>query len=279
MMRRTLGTWGMKAVLLIAAVYFVVPIWWLIVSATKSSSDLFGSPPLWFGGSFDLFENLTTVFTHQGGLFSRWLLNTFFYAGIGAAGATLISAAAGYVLAKFIFRGRQLIFNSVLASILLPSSLLVMPLYLLFTQLGFINTIWAVLVPAFASPFGVFLARLYAADSVADELLDAARVDGAGEIRIFFTIALRVMGPALVTIYLFSFVGIWNNFFLPMVTLTSSELWPVTLGLFFWNSQPSQINYDLVVTGALVSTIPLIIAFIGLQRFWRADLTAGAVKM
>lgn len=278
-MPRTLNRLAVRAVLLISAVYFIIPIWWLVVSATKSSSELFGTAPLWFGSSFELWDNIVAVFAEQGGLFPRWLANTFLYAGLGAVGATLISGAAGYVLAKFHFRGREGIFLTILASILLPASLLVMPLYLLFSQLGMINTIWAILVPALASPFGVFLSRVYAADSVSDDLLDAARVDGAGEVRIFFNIALRVMSPALVTIFLFTFVGIWNNFFLPMVTLTSSDLWPVTLGLFFWNSHPSQLNYDLVITGALLSTLPLIVAFIGLQKFWRADLTAGSVKM
>ena len=99
--------------------------------------------------------------------------------------------------------------------------------------------------------------RIYAKDSISDDLIAAARVDGAGDLRIFFTICLRIMSPALITVFLFSFVGIWNNFFLPMVTLTDNSLWPVTLGLYFLNSQPSQMNYNLVITGALLSTIPL----------------------
>ncbi|MFK3671073.1 carbohydrate ABC transporter permease [Leifsonia aquatica] len=268
-----------RAALLLGAVYFLLPIWWLVVSATKSSTELFGTPPLWFGGRFALVDNLQAILTTQDGLFVRWLLNTFLYAGVGAVGATVLSAAAGYVLSKYRFRGREAIFFGILASVLLPAALLVMPLYLLFSQLGLINTIWAVLIPSLVSPFGVFLSRIYAQDSVSDDLLAAARIDGAGEIRIFFTIALRIMSPALVTVFLFSFVGIWNNFFLPMVTLTDNSLWPVTLGLFFLNSQPSQMNYNLVITGALLSTLPLIAAFFGLQKFWRADLSAGAMKM
>lgn len=278
-MPQYLGRNVVRALLGLASLYFLLPIWWLLVSATKSSSQLFGSPPLWFADSFRLFDNIQAVMTQQGGLFPRWLLNTFFYAGVGALGATLFSAAAGYVFAKYQFRGKEAIFLGILASMLLPAALLVMPQYLLFTNVGIINTIWAVLIPAVVSPFGVFLARIYAAESVPDEMIEAARVDGAGDVRIFFTMSLRMMTPALVTIYLFSFVGIWNNFFLPMVTLSDSRLWPVTLGLFFWNTQPSQMYYHLVITGALIATIPLVIAFIFLQKFWRADLTAGAVKM
>jgi len=278
-MRSTVNKFLLRGVLLLGAVYFLLPIWWLIVSATKSSTQLFGSPPLWFAGGFSLFDNIRDILTTQDGLFGRWLLNTFLYAGVGAAGATLFSAAAGYVLAKYEFRGREAIFVAILASVLLPAALLVIPLYLLFSQLGIINTIWAVLIPSVVSPFGVFLSRIYAKDSISDDLIAAARVDGAGDLRIFFTISLRIMSPALITVFLFSFVGIWNNFFLPMVTLTDNSLWPVTLGLYFLNSQPSQMNYNLVITGALLSTIPLIAAFFGLQKFWRADLSAGAMKM
>ncbi|HVK24536.1 MAG TPA: carbohydrate ABC transporter permease [Actinokineospora sp.] len=278
-MPRLAGRVLLRGVLLIGAIYFLIPVWWLITAATKSSSQLFSSSPLWFGENFSLFDNITAVLTRQDGMFLRWMLNSVIYAGGGAAGATLLGAAAGYVFAKLPFRGSGALFGVVLASILLPTSLLVMPLYLLFSSLGLINTMWAVIIPSLASPFGVFLARIAAQESVPDELLEAARIDGAGEARIFFRIALPLMMPALLTVFLFSFVGIWNNFFLPMVTLNDSELWPAMLGLYFWGNQPSELNYHFVITGSLLSIIPLAIAFIGLQRYWRMDLTAGAVKL
>lgn len=268
-----------RGVLLLGVAYFLIPVWWLITASTKSSSQLFSSPPLWFGEHFSLFQNIAAVLTRQDGLFLRWMLNSLIYAGGGAIGATLLSAAAGYIFAKFSFRGKSAVFGMVLASILLPASLLVMPLYLLFSSLGMINTMWAVIIPSLVSPFGVFLARITAEQSVPDELLDAARIDGAGELRVFSTIALRIMGPGLLTVFLFSFVGIWNNFFLPMVTLNDTELWPAMLGLYFWGNQPSELNYHFVITGSLLSIIPLAIAFIGLQKYWRVDLTAGAVKL
>lgn len=269
----------LRGLLLIGAIYFLIPVWWLLTAATKSSSDLFASPPLWFGESFSLFDNVKAVLARQDGLFLRWMLNSVLYAGGGALGATLLGAAAGYAFAKLPFRGAGALFGLVLASILLPASLLVMPLYLLFSSLGMINTIWAVVIPSLASPFAVFLARIAAQEGVPDELVEAARIDGAGEVRIFFTIALPLMVPALITVFLFSFVGIWNNFFLPMVTLDDSELWPAMLGLYFWGNQPSELNYHFVITGSLLSIIPLAIAFIGLQRYWRVDLAAGGVKL
>ncbi|WP_082600691.1 carbohydrate ABC transporter permease [Agromyces sp. Root81] len=268
-----------RGVLLLGVVYFLIPIWWLLTASTKSSSQLFSSPPLWFGEDFALLDNIVAVLTRQDGLFVRWMLNSLIYAGGGAIGATLISAAAGYVFAKYSFPGKGALFGAILASILLPASLLVMPLYLLFSSLGMINTMWAVIIPSLVSPFGVFLARITAQESVPDDLLDAARIDGAGEIRIFSTIALPIMGPALLTVFLFSFVGIWNNFFLPLVTLNDAELWPAMLGLYFWGNQPSELNYHFVITGSLLSIIPLAIAFISLQKYWRVGLTAGAVKI
>jgi multiple sugar transport system permease protein len=137
-----------------------------------------------------------------------------------------------------------------------------------------------VLLPSIVSPFGVYLCRIYAEASVPDELIESARIDGAGELRIFLTIGLRIMTPALVTVFLFQFVGIWNNFFLPLVMLSSPKLYPITLGLFSWQTfqdrQPEL--YQLVVGGAFVSVLPLMIAMIVLQRYWRTGLTEGSVK-
>ena len=139
---------------------------------------------------------------------------------------------------------------------------------------------WAVFLPSIVSPFGVYLARIYAASSVPDELLEAARLDGSNEVRTFFTVATRLMAPALVTIFLFQFVAIWNNFFLPLIMLRDASLFPVTLGLYSWNSAIGQ-NPELrsfVIIGAFVSIVPLIIAFLSLQRFWSGGLAAGSIK-
>ncbi len=266
--------------LFLCAVYFLLPFFWLIVSSTKSAGDLFGTFGFWFAPNFNLFSNLQQLLTYQDGIFVRWLLNTFLYAGVGAVFGTWFSAMAGYALAKYVFRGRDLMFSLVLGAILVPVTALALPLYLLMSGVGLTNTYWAVLLPSFVSPFGVYLSRIYAASAVPDELLEAARIDGANEYRTF-TIALHLMIPALVTIFLFQFVTIWNNYFLPLVMLSDERLFPITVGLQTWNvttAGSSKFLYGLIITGALISSIPLLAGCVVLQRFWRGGLGTGSVK-
>jgi multiple sugar transport system permease protein len=267
------------AVMLVATLYFHTPLWWLFVAATKTRSDFTTTAPLWFA-DFALFDNVAALIGYRDGVFLRWLLNSALYAGVGALLATLFAAMAGYAIAKYTFRGRETLFNVVLGGVLVPATALALPLFLIFSQAGATNTIWAVLLPSLVSPFGVYLSRIYASASVPDEIIEAARIDGAGEVRTFFTVATRLMAPALVTIFLFQFVAIWNNFFLPLIMLRDEALFPVTLGLYVWNTQVSQIPdiRALVVVGSLLSIIPLIITFLGLQRFWQSGLASGGLK-
>jgi multiple sugar transport system permease protein len=266
-------------VMLICAFYFLVPIWWLFVASTKDRSQFTTTNPLWFG-DFNLFENIANLATYRDGVFFRWMLNSILYAGAGALLATLFATMAGYAIAKYAFRGREAAFNVILGGVLVPATAMALPLFLLFSQIGATNTFWSVFLPSLVSPFGVYLARIYATSSVPDEIIEAARIDGAGEVRTFFTVATRLMAPAMVTIFLFQFVSIWNNFFLPLIMLRDEELFPVTMGLYVWNTQVSQIPEirAYVIVGALLSIIPLIIAFLGLQRFWRNGLGAGGLK-
>lgn len=282
--RFSLDSIGAMTILLIFTLYFLIPFFWLVVSATKSQADLFGTFGLWFSPNFNLFTNLQQLFTYQNGIFGRWLLNTLLYAGVGSVVGTFLSAMAGYALAKYVFRGRNMIFSIILGSILVPATTLALPLYLMMSAVGLTNTVWAVLLPSLVNPFGVYLARIYATASVPDELLEAARIDGAGEFRVFTTITIRLLTPALVTILLFGFVGIWTNYFLPLVMFSDPNLFPVTVGLQSWNvtgsnaSAGGQTIYNIIVAGALVSSIPLLIGCILLQRFWRGGLGAGSVK-
>ncbi|MEU3862144.1 carbohydrate ABC transporter permease [Streptomyces sp. NPDC028722] len=265
--------------MILVACYMLLPVYWLLVSSTKSQSDLVTTPGLlpshWHFG-----DNLAALFDQQDGVYARWLLNSLLYAGAGAAVATVLAAAAGYALAKYAFRGREAVFSVVLGGVLVPATALALPLFLLFAQADATNTVWSVFLPSVVSPFGVYLSRIFAAASVPDEVLEAARMDGAGEFRIFRTLALRLMAPALVTIFLFQFVVIWNNFLLPLVMLQDDRLYPVTLGLFTWQSQTSRLPelQTLTIVGALVSVVPIVLTFLLLQRYWRAGLAAGAVK-
>ncbi|MBZ4488208.1 carbohydrate ABC transporter permease [Microbacterium sp. cx-55] len=266
-------------VMAVFTIYFLLPLWWLLVASSKDTGDILTTNPLTFA-DFRLFENIGTLFAYRDGVYLKWLGNSVLYAGLGGAIATLLAAMAGYALAKYRFPGRELIFNVVLGGVLVPATALALPLFLIFSQVQLTNTFWAVFLPSLVSPFGVYLARIFAASSVPDELLEASRLDGAGEVRTFFTVSVRLMTPALVTMFLFQFVAIWNNFFLPLIMLRSEDLFPVTYGLYNWNNQLNQLPElrGLVLIGALLSVIPLIITFLLLQRFWRNGLGAGALK-
>ncbi len=257
--------------LIICAIYFLLPFFWLLIAATKSPGDMYTTFGLWFGPHFNLFTNLRILFTINHGIFLQWLLNTFIYAGGGAVVATIVANIAGYTMAKYRFAGRNFIFSLVLGAALVPPIALALPLYLLMSDVGLTNTYWSVLLPSMVSPFGVYLSRIYAVSSVPDELLEASRIDGAGELRTYL-IALRLMVPAVVTIFLFQFVGIWNNFFLPLIMLSDNRLYPVTVGLQAWGGG------SVVVCGVLVSATPLLIGCMILQRYWRSGLGTGSVQ-
>jgi multiple sugar transport system permease protein len=278
--RFPLETWAAMGLLILFTIYFLVPFFWLIVSSTKTAGDLFGTFGLWFAPNFQLGSNLAQLFTYNNSIYLRWLLNTLLYAGVGSIVGTFLAAMAGYALAKYVFQGRNLVFTFVLGAILVPGTALALPLYLLMSKVSLTNTYWAVLLPSIVSPFGVYLSRIYATSSIPDELLEAARIDGASEFRTF-TIGLYLMIPALVTILLFQFVAIWNNYFLPLVMLSDQKLFPITVGLQTWNVTTGGANkflYTLIIAGALVSSLPLLAGCVVLQRFWRGGLGAGSVK-
>jgi multiple sugar transport system permease protein len=277
----SLGSRTLTLVFLVAfTMYCLLPATWLLFASTKNTGDLYGSFGFWFS-NFTLFDNLHRLTTYQGGIYLRWLLNSVVYAALGGLLSTIISAMAGFALAKYQFAGQELIFSIILGGVLIPSTVLALPLFLLLSQIGLTNNYLGVILPSLVSPFGVYLSRVYASSAVPDELLEAARVDGSSELRTFFTLVTRLMGPALVTAFLFQFVAIWNNFFLPLVVLSRNELFPVTLGLYAWQGQALLDNPDtisLVITGSLVASLPLIILFFSLQRYWRAGAASGAVS-
>jgi len=271
--------------MLAALAYFLVPLLWLVVSSTKSTQDLINTFGLWFSHAPQLLGNIHDTLTQDNGVFVQWLLNTVMYAGVSAVGAAFLAAAAGYGFAKYRFRGHGAAFGLVVGTIMVPATALAIPTYLLFAQVHLVDTPWAVILPSLINPFGLYLMRIYTQDAVPDSLIEAARIDGAGEARIFFTIALRLLGPGLVTVLLFTLVSTWNNYFLPLIMLNNPRLYPVTVGLSSWAAQAqnggagsSSTMLPLVVTGSLLSIIPLVVAFLLLQRYWQSGLATGAVK-
>jgi multiple sugar transport system permease protein len=265
-------------VLLLGAVYCLLPLAWVLVAATKSGGELFDTNT--FVPSTNLFANIADLSAYRGGLFWRWGLNTVLYAGVGALLSTAVSASAGFALAKYVFKGKQTMFLILLAGVLVPGIILAIPQYFLLAHVGLTNTYWSVLLPQIISPYGIYLARIYASASVPNEIIEAARTDGARDFTVFARIAVPMMAPGLVTVFLFQFVGIWNNFMLPYIMLGDDRLYPITVGLNGLLNQGASVPalYSLVITGALLSIIPLVALFLVLQRFWKVDLGAGAVK-
>ncbi len=262
--------------------YFLLPLYWLVVASTKSNADLFSSFGLWFA-DFNLIDNIKGVFSYQDGVFLRWMLNSFIYAIVSAVGASFLATAAGYALAKYKFPGSNAIFSIILGAVMVPVTALAVPTYLLFARAGLTDTYLAIILPCLVSPFGVYLMRVYAADAVDTALLESGRVDGVGELRIFFSVAFRLLIPGAVTVLLFALVATWNNYFLPLIMLNSAEKFPLTVGLALWQQSAaggsgSQAMFSTVITGSLISIIPLVIAFLFLQRYWQSGLAAGGVK-
>ncbi|MFG1806728.1 carbohydrate ABC transporter permease [Streptomyces sp. NPDC049040] len=268
------------AALVLGAVYCVVPTLWILIAATKSRTKLFSTDT--YTPSFDLgiVHNIRDLSDYQGGIFWRWMLNSFFYAAVGGLLASFVSAATGYALAKYAFRGRSALFNTILAGVLLPQIVLAVPQYLLLSKAGMTDSLIGVLLPQLFNPYGIYLCKIYAQSAVPDSLLEAGRIDGAGEGRLFFSVGLRLMGPGLVTVFLLQFIAIWNNFLLPYVMLTSDDKFPLTVGLYslLRHGAAEASLYSLVITGTLLSVLPVIALFLSLQRFWRIDLVTGALK-
>ena len=271
------------ALLLLFLIYTLTPLFYLLVSVTKTDSELFETFGLWFARDWHVGENLRAIFTYDSGVYLRWLFNTAFYSLTSALGASLVAAAAGYAFAKFDFVGRRGLFAAILGAVLVPHTALVIPLFLLLTKTGLVDTPLAVILPSMVSPLGVYLMRVYAETAVPNELLDAARIDGAGEGRIFASVAARLLVPGFITVLLLTFVGAWNNYFLPLVVLSNARLFPLTVGLAAWYQQASagsgaQALFSLVLTGALVSILPSIAVFLLMQRYWQGGLSLGSVK-
>ncbi|WP_200933518.1 carbohydrate ABC transporter permease [Agreia sp. Leaf335] len=265
------------------ALYCLLPMVWLVINATKSQQDFVSSFGLAFGDGFALWDNVVQVFTFQEGIFARWLLNTVLYVVVGALVSTLLAALGGYALAKHDFIGKRVFLLVVLGSISVPGIALAIPQFLLFAQLGITNTPWAILIPSFINPFGLYLMWVFTAQAVPDGLIEAARIDGAGEFRIFRQIAFPLLAPATVTVLLFSFVSIWNNYFLPLIMLKDPAWYPLTIGINQWNKLGStagngELIQNLVITASLLTIIPLVIAFLSLQRYWQSGLALGAIK-
>ena len=276
----------LTGIMSVALIYYLLPLIWLVINSTKSQGDLFSTPGLWFGNSFELFNNIERLFAVQQGIYASWFANTILYAAAGAAGSALICTLGGYALAHFTFPGKKAAFAVIVGAVMIPGSVLALPIFLLTSKVGLTDTALAVILPSLASPFALYLMAVFAERSVPTELIEAARVDGASEFRIFWSIVLRLLGPGLVTVTLFQLTAAWNNYFLPLIVLNDASKFPIAVGLAQLNASATQTDsamavegiYPVVLVGSLIAIIPLILAFLLLQRFWQAGLASGSVK-
>jgi multiple sugar transport system permease protein len=278
---RRAKTTGTTAFLALAAVYVLVPIYWLVVASSKNQSQLFSTQAFLPTAHLAWASNFKGLFTLENGDFRWWLLNSLIYSSVTATLAAAVSTLCGYGLAKYRFRGRRVIFVLVIGSLMVPATALVVPLFLLEHVMGLTDTYQGVILPLIVYPFGVYFMSIFSASAVPDGLIDSARVDGASELRTLWQIGRPLLMPGIVTLFLLSFIGTWNNYFLPLVLLGTESRFPLTVGLSGWVSSINAIGaqpiYPEIILGSLVSVLPMLVLFPFLQRYVARGLSFGAI--
>lgn len=265
------------------AVFVLAPLVWLLINATKTQANVYGTPGFWFARPFRLFQNLASL-AHDvsgAGVYLQWLQNTLLYAAAGAIGATALAALAGYGFSRYRFRGANALFYLVMSTLLVPITSIALPLFLVYAKVGLVNSVWGMILPSMVSPVGVYLMRTFIDASVPAALIDAARIDGASELKIFVRIALPLTVPGLVTVLLITLVAIWNNYFLPLIIFSRNSLYPLTVGLSSL-SQAAETGskaqlVPVLIAGGLVTVLPLIALFLVLERYFRGGVLQGSL--
>lgn len=270
------------AALVFFAALTLIPLVWMVTSSLKNQQDFFTSYFLPSGDGFLgiawdrlTLANFTRLFREYP--VGRAMLNSVFFASVSSVSATLACAMGGYALAKFRFRVRGAFTALVLGALIIPAPLLIAPQYQLLWQLGLLNSYNGLILPALAPAFGVFLFRQSMLNSVPAELLESARLDGAGELRLFFTIVLPLVRPMIGAFLLITFLGAWNNFIAPQIVLQEPETFPLSVAINNLRGLHGT-DYGLIMSGTLVSIAPVMCLFLLLQSEFISGLTAGAVK-
>ncbi|MFE9611319.1 carbohydrate ABC transporter permease [Streptomyces sp. NPDC006012] len=267
------GRWLLRALLALGAAVSFVPFLWMAIAATHSTPELFRSPPPFLPGG-RLLDNLRRLQDTIG--FGRVLLNSVGIAVVHTTISSLLSAMCGYGLAKYRFRGRGLLLGAVLATMMIPFQVLLVPLFQMMASLGWIDSYQAVILPFLANSFGILLMRQGFVD-FPDELLDSARVDGAGELRTFYQVVLPCVRPQLGALVIFTFMSQWNSFIWPLLMLNTEDKYTVPVALNTLTGL-SHVDYSGLMLGSLLATLPLMVIFLLFQRQFVAGLLGGAVK-
>jgi multiple sugar transport system permease protein len=261
------------AVLLLGAILAATPLVWMVSASFMPTGEANSFPPHFFPTTITL-EHYRTLFTRLD--VARYFVNS----SLIALGVTLLSllvnSMAGYAFAKLRFRGREPLFRALLGVLVIPVQVAMLPLFLLLKELGAINTYWGVIIPGIASVFGIFLIRQYTL-SVPDDLLDAARIDGAGELRIYWSIVLPMIRPILVTLAIFTFMATWNDFLWPLIVLSDGARYTLPVALANLAGEHVQ-DTELMMAGSVVTVLPVMLAFLFLQRYYIQGITMGSVK-
>lgn len=260
---------------LVVAAIPLFPLYWLLISAVKGPEEFRAIPATWWpqAPSFEPFRQALEVLP-----FERGILNSFLIAGVSTASVVLTSLLAGYAFAKVPFRYKDTIFWSVIATMFIPPIIFLVPLYWIIQTMGLSNSFLGVILPWLANAFGIFLMRQFISE-VPDELLDAARMDGASELRILFRIVTPLVTPATIALMVFAFVYYWNNFLWPLSVLQSEEKFPVVLMLSRLLSYNTSIQFqNVVLAGALIASIPTLLVFFLTQRFFVQGIAASGLK-
>lgn len=271
--RRQMTRALLYALLVIGAFLAMLPMAWMVSASLMPSGEASTYPPHFFPSS--------VTFAHYGDLFTRLdlgrnLLNSAFIAFIVTFASLFINSMAGYAFAKLRFRGRDRLFRVLSTGLVLPVQVAMLPLFLLLKNLGLINTYWGVIIPGLASIFGIFLVRQYAL-AIPNEMLDAARVDGASEFRIFWSIVVPGIMPILATLSIWTFLATWNDFMWPLIVLSDASHYTLPVALANLSGEHVQ-DTELMMAGSVLTVIPVMLVFLFLQRYYIQGVMTGSVK-
>lgn len=266
--------WWLYLLLSLGLLMMIVPFIWMVLGSIKTQAELTRLPPTWLPEA-PTWDNYTRLFNRLD--FPRFFTNSAVVATFVTVGNLLFCSMLGYALAKLTFFGRNKLFLLVLATLMVPSSVTLIPLFVLMSKLNLINTYAALILPFLAGPFGVFLMRQFML-GIPDELLDAARIDGAGEFRIFWQVVLPLTTPALATLGILTFLGSWNNFLWPLVAAQDETLFTLPVALATFAVGQHQADYGLLMAGSVVLILPVLIVFIVLQRYFTAGIATTGLK-
>jgi multiple sugar transport system permease protein len=270
---RPLATLGVNGALVLAAALAIAPLLWMVAVSLMAAGESSTYPP-------PLLPDAPTL-AHYQALFERGGIGRQFLNSLGLAAAvtvvsTTLNTLAGYAFAKLHFKGRERLFSAMLAALVIPGQVAMLPLFLMLKSMGLVNTYAGAMVPGLAGIFGIFLVRQYAR-GIPDELIEAARMDGAGEFRTFFSIVLPVLKPVLVTLAVFSFLGSWNDFMWPLIVLNDGDLYTLPVALASLSREHVQ-DTELMMAGAVVTVLPVLLLFLALQRYYMQGLLMGSLK-